>query len=59
VHPLYTGPGEITFETEDGVTENFWGWRTKVMNTPRGMEEQFCDFKLRNAESIEELEKYR
>ncbi len=58
VSPEYKGPGKQYNELANGVTENYWGWRTKLMETPRGTEEQFCEFVLQNANSVEELEKY-
>lgn len=58
VMPEYIGPGQLTIQMDNGITENFWGWRTRIMETPRGMEEQFCEFKLQQAKSIEDLEKY-
>jgi len=58
VKPDYIGPGQQTFRLENGVTENFWGWRTKMVETPRGTEEQFCEFKLQQAETVEDLVNY-
>jgi len=57
VTPDYIGPGKGKKTFVNGINENFWGWRTRVMQTPRGEEEQFCDFVLQNA-SYEELENY-
>jgi uroporphyrinogen decarboxylase len=57
IAPEYIGPGDYVKFLADGVRENHWGWRTKVMETPRGDEEQFCEFVLKNA-TYEELEKY-
>lgn len=58
VAPAFIGPGKYLKVLSDGTRENLWGWRTKIMKTPRGDEEQFCEYKLQNA-SFEELKKYR
>ena len=59
VSPQYTGPGQFIKKLPNGVLENYWGWRTKQMETPRGTEEQFCEFILQNANSTEDLERHQ
>ena len=56
--PEYVGPGKSLKILENGIRENFWGWRTKIMETPRGDEEQFYEFQLKDAGSVEEMEKH-
>jgi uroporphyrinogen decarboxylase len=55
VDPVYRGPIPYARDLPGGVTENFWGWRTKVMSTATGPEVCYCDFVLSGCESIEEL----
>lgn len=43
----------------DGPRENFWGWRTKIMETACGPEEIYSEFALAKAESIDELAAHR
>jgi uroporphyrinogen decarboxylase len=56
VDPAYRGP--IPFETRrpDGVRENFWGWRTRRMETATGPEECYCEFVLASAHTLRDLE---
>lgn len=56
--PEFVGPGKSVKALENGIRENHWGWRTKIMDTPRGDEEQFYEFLLKDAGSIEEMEKH-
>lgn len=56
--PEYVGPGQSVKILENGVRQNYWGWRTKIMETPRGTEEQFCEFILKDADSIKDLENH-
>lgn len=58
VFPEYVGPGTVVRELENGIHENYWGWRTRIVDTPRGPEEQFCEFQLQKAADIAELKKY-
>ncbi len=55
VEPRYCGPIPQSRPRPGGVTENFWGWRTKVMATPTGDEVCFCEFALSHCETVEEL----
>ena len=59
VDPVWCGPMEKETMLEDGVKQNFWGWKTKLMDTATGPEDSFCDFILAHASSIDELEKHR
>lgn len=56
VDPVYRGPIPFQRERSDGVRENFWGWRTRLMNTAMGIEDCFCEFILRDCRTREELE---
>lgn len=56
--PTYRGPVPLRQDIGNGITQNFWGWRTTVRNTPTGAEEMFCDFILQNAQSVDEVKKY-
>ena len=58
VDPLYKGPVPFERDIGGGVTENFWGWRTKIENTVTGPEPMYCDSILKNASSVQELEKH-
>lgn len=59
VDPIYCGPVPYKQELADGVTENFWGMRTKLMETATGPEESYCDFILATCTTVEELEKHQ
>jgi hypothetical protein len=39
VNPHYRGPVPLLQTHPDGTRENFWGWRTKIMETACGPEE--------------------
>lgn len=55
VDPYYIGPIPEKRPLPGGVTENYWGWRTKVMPTATGEEIGYCDFVLRECTTVEEL----
>ena len=55
VDPIYRGPVPKERSLPGDVKENFWGWRTKVMQTAMGPEECYVDFVLSGATSIEQL----
>ncbi len=55
VDPVYSGPVPEEKQLPGGITENFWGWRQKKMQTATGDEEQYCDFVLQDCDSVEEL----
>ncbi|MEK6797302.1 MAG: uroporphyrinogen decarboxylase family protein [Spirochaetota bacterium] len=59
VDPLYRGPIPRQRELPGGIAENFWGWRTKVMQTPTGAETSYCDFILKDCTTVEELMTHR
>jgi len=59
VDPKYRGPVPPSRDLGDGVRENFWGFRQKVMETATGPEDSFVEFVLANAASIEDLEHHR
>ncbi len=59
VDPPYRGPIPLSSERGDGVRENYWGWRQKVVQTATGPEECFVEFVLAEAASIEDLERHR
>ena len=58
VDPKYCGPIPQSRELGDGVRENFWGWRQKVMQTATGPEDCFAEFVLADATSIEDFERH-
>ena len=55
VDPVYCGPRPKERWLAGGVKENFWGWRTMVMQTETGPEESYCDFMLSGCKTVEEL----
>ncbi len=59
VDPHYCGPVPQRRELPNGVRENFWGWRQKVMQTATGPEECFVEFVLAEATSIEDFQRHR
>jgi len=58
VDPAYRGPVPLSRELGDGVHENVWGWRQKVVQTATGPEKQFVDFALAEATSVEDIERH-
>jgi len=59
VDPKYCGPVPPSRELGDGVRENFWGWRQKVMQTATGPEDSFVEFVLAEATSIDDFRRHR
>jgi len=59
VDPIYRGPIPKERSLADGVTENYWGWRTKDMQTSTGIETCFCDFVLEECDTVEQLAAHR
>jgi uroporphyrinogen decarboxylase len=55
VDPVYCGPVPKTTSRPDGVVENYWGIRKKLMQTATGPEECHCDFVLAQCASVDEL----
>ena len=56
VDPVYRGPVPFERRLAGGVTENFWGWRTRRMDTATGEEVCYCDFVLSDCQTEEELQ---
>jgi len=55
VDPIYRGPIPKERWLPGDVKENYWGWRTRVMQTAMGPEECYVDFVLSGATSVEQL----
>ena len=58
VDPSYCGPVPYSRELAGGVRENYWGWRQKVVEAACGPEEQYVEFVLSDATTVEEIEKH-
>jgi len=58
VDPVYRGPVPYERELGDGVRENYWGWRQKVVRTATGPEDNYVEFVLAGARSVEDLERH-
>jgi uroporphyrinogen decarboxylase len=56
VDPVYRGPIPWQRPLPGGVVENFWGFRTKRLQTAMGIEECYCQFVLETCQSVAELE---
>ena len=59
VAPSYRGPVPRESVGSDGVKQNFWGIRTKDIETSTGPEECYCDFILEACQAVEELAAHR
>ena len=59
VDPRYCGPVPASRPLGDGVRENFWGWRQKVMQSATGPEDCFVEFVLARAASIDDYQQHR
>jgi uroporphyrinogen decarboxylase len=59
VDPVYRGPIPKERMLDNGVKENFWGWRQQVVQTAMGPEEVFVDFVLAGAQTLEDLRAHR
>ena len=59
VDPVYRGPIPKERPLAGGVKENYWGWRTQIVETPMGPEDVFCEFILAGAQSLAELKAHR
>lgn len=57
--PIYAGPVPPSRELGDGVRENFWGWRQKVVQSATGPEDCFVEFVLAPAASIDDYLQHR
>lgn len=58
VDPVYCGPIPKERVREDGVKENYLGWRTRVVETATGPEECYCEFVLADVDSIEAIHQH-
>lgn len=56
IDPVYRGPIPYERALPGGVKENYWGWRTVVMQTAMGPEECYCEFVLEECDTLEDLE---
>jgi uroporphyrinogen decarboxylase len=59
VDPVYRGPIPKERWLPGDVKENYWGWRTKVIETAMGAEECYVEFVLAGATSVEQLAEHR
>jgi uroporphyrinogen decarboxylase len=59
VDPTYRGPVPLSRDLGDGVRENVWGWRQKVIESATGPEDCFVDFALAGAQSVDDLARHR
>ena len=55
VEPVYCGPVPKERVVGGDLKENFWGWRTRTVQTCLGPEDVYCDFVLASADSVEQL----
>ena len=58
VEPRWRGPMPPERELPGGMTENYWGWRTKRTQTPSGEENCYCDFVLERCDTIEVMARH-
>ena len=56
--PIYKGPVPKERYLDNGVKENFWGMRTKLMQTATGPEESYCDFTFKDIDEVKEMEEH-
>lgn len=59
VDPVFCGPVPEAVSRPGGVSENYWGMRTKTMETATGPEECYCDFVLAECTGVDELAGHR
>jgi len=59
VEPRYVGPIPPSRELGNGIRENFWGWRQKIIQSATGPEDCFVQFVLAKATSIEDYQRHR
>jgi len=59
VDPVYRGPAPEISSRPGGIVENYWGMRTKTMETATGPEECYCDFVLAESASVDQLAAHR
>jgi uroporphyrinogen decarboxylase len=58
VDPTYRGPVPYERSVGEGVKENFWGMHTTLRQTAAGPEEMYCDFVLRDAATIADVQRH-
>ncbi len=58
VDPVYRGPKPLSQELGNGVRQNIWGWRQKVMQTATGPEDSYVEFVLADATLVDDLERH-
>ena len=58
VDPEYHGEKPLKFRHNNGVFENYWGMRTRVMQTATGPEESYCEFPLAHITDPDQLARY-
>ena len=58
VDPVYCGPVPLSRELGDGVRQNLWGWRQKIIQTATGPEDCYVEFLLAGAVSVDDLERH-
>ena len=56
VDPAYCGPMPKERNLGDGVREDYWGVRRKLMQTATGPEDCYVDFSLAHADTLEKIE---
>ncbi len=59
VETRYVGPIPASRELGNGIRENFWGWRQKIIQSATGPEDCFVQFVLAKATSIEDYQRHR
>ena len=59
VDPTYRGPVPLQTVRPDGVKENLWGMRSRVMETATGPEESWCEFPFESATSVDAMREHR
>ena len=59
IDPHYQGPVPKERMLKGGIKENYWGWRTKTMDTEAGKEDCFVDFILSDCQTIKEMEQHQ
>ena len=59
VDPVYRGPIPKERILPGGIKENFWGFRTQIVETAMGPEEVYVDFVLAGAQSVDDLRAHR
>lgn len=58
IDPVYQGPVPEERAVGNGVKQDFWGMKTKIMQTASGPEEMYVDFIFQDVSDIEEMEQH-